>query len=396
MPEMTKKMNNSKKIQEIMADFADRTGLRTGSRAPKRYLWTDAFAVCNFLELFHQTGDEQYKEEAFILVDQVHSVLARHRDDDPRSGWISGLDEKEGKLHPTAGGVRIGKKINERQPDEPYNERLEWDQDGQYFHYLTKWMHALNQVARVSNNLQYNRWALELAKIAHARFTYTIPASQTKRMYWKMSIDLSRPLVSSMGQHDALDGLITYLQLMATAVDDPEMEAELNLGREISEAISMSEGMNWFTDDSLGIGGLLTDAFKVTQLIVQSNLQLTDLLSSLLHSAKDGVDAFCLTDTLNYPAEYRLAFRELGLSIGLQTIEKMKLMIQQHPEQFPGQQLLLSQLADFMPHLSLIKKIEMFWLTATNQQPTTWTEHVDINCVMLATNLGPDGYLLLP
>jgi len=32
-----------------------------------------------------------------------------------------------------------------------------------------------------------------------------------------MSIDLSRPLVSSMGQHDALDGLITYLQLMAAA-----------------------------------------------------------------------------------------------------------------------------------------------------------------------------------
>lgn len=36
-------------------------------------------------------------------------------------------------------------------------------------------------------------------------------------MYWKMSIDLSSPLVPSMGQHDPLDGLITYLQLQATA-----------------------------------------------------------------------------------------------------------------------------------------------------------------------------------
>lgn len=111
-------------------------------------------------------------------------------------------------------------------------------------------------------------------------------------MYWKMSIDLSRPLVSSMGQHDALDGLITYLQLMATAVDDPKMSAELNLGTEISETMSMGEDMNWFTDDSLGIGGLLTDAFKMTQLIVHSNLQLTNMLSTLLHSAKDGIDAF--------------------------------------------------------------------------------------------------------
>jgi len=388
-------MNDTIELQEIMAAFADRTGLTTGSHAPKRYLWTDAFAVCNFLELFHQTGEKRYKQEAFSLVDQVHAVLGRHRDDDPRNGWISGLEEKEGKLHPTAGGLRIGKKINERQPDEPYNDRLEWDQDGQYFHYLTKWMHALNRVAQVSGNLQYNRWALELAKTAHAGFTYMPPASQTKQMYWKMSIDLSRPLVSSMGQHDALDGLITYLQLMATAVDDPNMSAGLNLGREISEAMDMCEDMNWFTDDSLGIGGLLTDVFKVTQLTVHSNLQLTDMLSTLLHSTKGGLDAFSLTDTLNYPAEYRLAFRELGLVIGLQAVEKTMLLMQQYPEYFPQQHSLILQLADLALHLPLMEKIKLFWLTATNQQCTTWTEHIDINSVMLATTLGPDGYLLL-
>ncbi len=32
-------------------------------------------------------------------------------------------------------------------------------------------------------------------------------------MYWKMSIDLTRPLVSSMGQHDPLDGFITYNEI---------------------------------------------------------------------------------------------------------------------------------------------------------------------------------------
>ena len=378
-----------------MADFADRTGLTTDNHVPKRYLWTDAFAVCNFLELFQQTGEERYKEEAFALVDQVHAVLGRHRDDDPRTGWISGLDEEEGKLHPTAGGLRIGKKINERKSGEPSDERLEWDQDGQYFHYLTKWMHALNMVARVSGNLRYNRWALELAKTAHGKFTYPVPSSQAKRMYWKMSIDLSRPLVSSMGQHDAIDGLITYLQLMATAVDDPEMKAELNLGREISEAMSMCEGMNWFTDDPLGIGGFLTDGFKVTQLTVHSNLQLTDLLSTLLHSAKSGVDIFSLTDRLNYPAEYRLPFRELGLAIALQAIEKMELMMKEHSEHFSQQPALTSQLAGFSQHLPLKKKIELFWLAPENQKSNTWTDHIDINSVMLATCLGPDSYLLL-
>ena len=68
-------MNDIIKIQEIMADFANRTGLITGNHVAKRYLWTNAFAVCNFLELFHQTGEERYKQEAFALVDQVHVVL---------------------------------------------------------------------------------------------------------------------------------------------------------------------------------------------------------------------------------------------------------------------------------------------------------------------------------
>ena len=35
---------------ELMRGFADRTGL-SSARAPRRYLWTDAFAVCNFMAL---------------------------------------------------------------------------------------------------------------------------------------------------------------------------------------------------------------------------------------------------------------------------------------------------------------------------------------------------------
>ncbi|MBN1234582.1 MAG: hypothetical protein JW999_00860 [Methanotrichaceae archaeon] len=37
------------------------------------------------------------------LVDQVHRTLGRHRDDDPRRGWISGLESREAEQHPTAG-----------------------------------------------------------------------------------------------------------------------------------------------------------------------------------------------------------------------------------------------------------------------------------------------------
>ena len=149
---------------ELMANFAERTCV-VGARPQLRYLWTDAFAVCNFLELGQL-------DHAVALVDRVHHELGRHHPDDARRGWISGLGDADGEAHPTLGGLRIGKPLPERGEREPFDERLEWDRDGQYFHYLTKWMHALDQVARATANEQYVLWARELADTAHRRFVH--------------------------------------------------------------------------------------------------------------------------------------------------------------------------------------------------------------------------------
>jgi len=378
-----------------MTGFAERTGLTSPARPPRRYLWTDAFAVCNYLELFRQTGEEQHKETAKQLVSQVHSVLGRHREDDSRRGWISGLDDQEGEQHPTRGGLRIGKELGERGPDEPYDEQLEWERDGQYFHYLTKWMHALDCLARVTGDCVYNRWALELAKSAHARFTYTTWGGGPKRMYWKMNIDLSYPLVASMGQHDPLDGLITYQQLHATSLKMADLHAENSVVREIAEMTAMCQGMSWTTDDPLGIGGLLSDACRLAQLMITTNVRESDRLVSLLRDAAVGLDAFLRHNPLNASADYRLAFRELGLSIGLHAIEKMLRIIKQHPEKFSNQQELQARLSDLGRFLPLIKSIEGFWLAPSNQQSHSWTGHCDINSVMLATSLAPEAYLVI-
>jgi hypothetical protein len=67
----------------LMRGFANATGV-TGEAPPLRYLWTDAFAVCNFLGLHSATGQGEYRELALRLLDQVHHVLGRHRDDDAR------------------------------------------------------------------------------------------------------------------------------------------------------------------------------------------------------------------------------------------------------------------------------------------------------------------------
>jgi len=98
-------------VRNIMLDFAERTGLSRAGINPERYLWTDAFAVCNFLGLYGQTGDEQYLRLALLLVEQVHAVLGRYRQDDNRTGWISGLGEEEGLRHPQ-------KRTQDRQEDE--------------------------------------------------------------------------------------------------------------------------------------------------------------------------------------------------------------------------------------------------------------------------------------
>lgn len=382
----------------LMNHFAERTGL-TSKKPLQRYLWTDAFAVCNYLGLARSTGDQVYSERALQLVDQVHHTLGRHRGDDPRAGWISGLGEQEGEQHPTRGGLRIGKAYPERDPEEPIDERLEWDRDGQYFHYLTKWMHALDQVTRSTQQPHYNLWARELALTAFHAFSYAPPLrKQPRRMFWKMSIDLTHPQVASMGQHDPLEGYITNLQLRATATTLPPPAGDPDLEDETSQFAAMLEGEEWATADPLGLGGLMIDANRILQLLQQGAVQDEGLLEDLLTAALAGLHYYARSGELQQPAQSRLAFRELGLAIGLHAVERMQRSIDEKAQPAdisPQRNELLKALMHF---ISLREEIEAFWRDPDHQKTSTWMEHQDINEVMLATTLAPDGFLelLLP
>jgi hypothetical protein len=324
----------------------------------------------------------------------VHHTLGRHRDDDQRRGWISGFDEPEGERKPTIGGLRIGKKLNERKANEPHNERLEWDQDGQYYHYLTKWMHALNCVSRVTGDPTSTRWAVELAQTAHARFTYKPPFGGKKRMYWKMSIDLTYPLVPSMGQHDPLDGFVTYNELQAAVTRDFG-ELSFDLNPEIADMAEICRGINLATDDPLGIGGLLFDTSRIVQLMIQGRLKNANLLENVADSALIGLEAFSKGGSLAYPGEYRLAFRELGLSIGLSAVEKLVKDIEENPSRFQQNSRLHRQIDDLMRYMPLREAIEQFWMDGKNRKASTWIEHREINMAMLATSLAPGSFLMI-
>jgi hypothetical protein len=377
-----------------MQDFLARTGV-TGEREPVRYLWTDAFAVCNLLGLAETTNQSTYPELAGNLVDQVHRILGRHRADDRRTGWISGLAEEEGQRHPTAGGLRIGKALPERQVGEPIDERLEWDRDGQYFHYLTKWVHALDMTMRRTADARFGAWSRELLQTACDRFTVASPGGGL-RMVWKMSIDLSRPLVSSMGHHDPLDGYIRGLELRASSLATGDIEgadAMMGVAARLSGLIHRDALP---TGDPLGIGGLLMDAAALAQLIDGESCVDDGLLDALLAAAIAGLHHYRAQGDLERPVRQRLAFRELGLSIGLQALPIIEAEISARRPEFGKSPGLARRLGELREFATTREAIEAFWLMPEHRESALWLEHENINAVMLATSLKPDGFLNLP
>ena len=48
-----------------------------------------------------------------------------------------------------------------------------------------------------------------------------------------------------------------------------------------------------------------------------------------------------------------------------------------------------------MRYAALAEIIENFWLQPANREAPSFTDHREINTVMLATSLAPDGYLML-
>lgn len=320
------------------AELMDAFALRTEGKG-RRYLWTDAFAVETYLALAAATSEPRYLTRAQDLVVRVHRELGRGSAD-----------------HPLAGGLRIGKHLPERGPNEPYDADLEWERDGQYFHYLTKWMLALDQLARRTSDETNHRWARELATVAHGAFAYGEKGE--RRMFWKLSVDLTRPLVLSMGQHDPLDGYVTCLQLgdsgLATATED---------FRAMIDPDALGTG------DPLGIGGLLVDASRLAQLERDPELRL-----EILAAARIGLHRYASQADLEAPAEQRLAFRELGLAIGLAAFESDP---------------------DLARYSRVRESIVEFWTEPSHRESRTYRDHVDINDVMLATALSPSGFIEL-
>jgi hypothetical protein len=376
-----------------MSEFAQRTGLAPVAENPRRYLWTDAFAVCNFLELCERTGDQQYRRRAKELIDQVHRGLGRYRSDDVRKGWISGLDDERGCRHPTLGGLRIGKPLRERGANESIDERREWDRDGQYFHYITKWIHALCRSAFVTDDNENVRWARELAEIAFKAFACRSKSGEIMGVYWKMSTDLSRPLVAAMGLHDALDGYITFREVQRAIAKVPTHHDVSEFNQAAEALFALCQDGEWTTEDPLGVGGLLFDACRLGQLICQKQPREPRLLESVIQGCCNSLMLLLNRGYLNQQPQHRLAFRELGLAIGLRALPIIADAVDKNGHTFDSRPELHQTIDLLLSYESLSDEIIGLWLRHAELQHESWKAHQDINEVMLATAVIPDTFL---
>jgi len=289
-------MATNKNLDRFMTVMDEVYGKYTGPNwVPKaykdnksRYLWTDAFGVCNYITLYYETGNKQYLDQADALIKNVHDVLGKDRKGIKR---LDGATDEE----PTKGGLRIGKEDAEGTSDG----------DGQYFHYLTKWMVALNRMSLAKGDPKYNHWAIQMAESIHPRFVYNRDSAQP-HMYWKISIDMSKPWVRSEGNLDPYDGYITYRMLH-------DYSSEKNvLKREIEDMQKMvtAKYRSYSSDDPLDLGEAVWIAHWYPS---------EDWSKTLTSKSLSSLEYLYSRGYFDMPVRYRLAFREFGTTIGVKT-----------------------------------------------------------------------------
>lgn len=270
-----------------------------------RYLWTDAFGVINFITLHREyekalasstsAPDDRYLTLARRLVQTVHDVLGRTRDGQSR---LPGATDD----NPMGGGLRIGK-IEEHGSDG----------DGQYHHYLTIWMFALNRLSLATGDPTYNRQAIALAKAIHPRFFIGRHLFRP-RMVWKMSMDLSTALVASEGNLDPVDGFVTFRLLQAAAMQMGEGEV---LANEIADYRKVMErkGKHFVTSDPLDLGMSLWTAHWFAEK--------EDWATQLSGECFEHIyELFEIDRYLDRSHKYRLAFREFGTCMGIKCMSE--------------------------------------------------------------------------
>eukprot|EP01080_Neovahlkampfia_damariscottae_P007809 gene7809-12282_t len=232
----------------------------------KRYLWTDSYGIILLVSLYKETKEIKYLQEAEWVIDDVKKKLGRKK------------------------GVRIG--------EDP-------DRDGQYFHYLSKWVYALNEIGKFIP--QYHDEAVKTIKDIHPHFY--VPH---RGIIWKMKEDLSGIYEGyGFGGLDHYDAFVTYRQI-----------DENSLGKEISQVYELvkRDYNNFSCSQDLGLGETLWMAHHYPKENWAEHLTtfcLNQLNDMWVSNSKD--KGYFMRDAV-WERNFILAFGNFGVSIGLQSV----------------------------------------------------------------------------
>jgi hypothetical protein len=180
-----------------------------------------------------------------------------------------------------------------------------------------------------------------------------------------------------MGLHDVLDGFITFRELQHASWKKPPQLEEPDLTSPIECLSDLCRQRDWSTTDPLGIGGLFFDACRLSQMA--SGDADHELLKRLSDSSAKSLRAFLGSRSLRRSSAQRLAFRELGLAIGLVAAAT----IIDLADETRGQ------------YRSLADQFVDAWLPLAHSPDELWQAHRNINDVMFATALIPETFLLV-
>ncbi|HKL02697.1 MAG TPA: hypothetical protein VJ911_03440, partial [Cryomorphaceae bacterium] len=183
-----------------------------------------------------------------------------------------------------------------------------------------------------------------------------------------------KPMVRSMGAHDPMEGLISTIWSINTL---PEMQRQLN--PLLEDFKLLCKDRDWFTDDSLGLGGLLLNTAKTLNM-KNNKIELPASIEPefLLDTAREGLHYFSENKYhSDARAGSRLAFRECGMTLGLNTLRSMR-------EDLKKADLDTDRLRSY---LDMPDEIENFWTQPQNREVPSWKDHLDINAVTLSCSL---------
>ncbi|KAJ4304050.1 hypothetical protein N0V88_001659 [Collariella sp. IMI 366227] len=235
---------------------------------------------------------QAYLTLAKQLVSAVHSVLGSTRDGSARLPHATDAE-------PLKGGLRIGKA-----------EEHGSDGDGQYHHYLTLWMFALDRLALATGERKYSELAVQLARAVHPHFVVR-RNGEAVRMVWKVSMDMGTALVPSEGHLDAATGFVVYRLLQRTAGRLQGVEGVLEGEIGDYRHLMSREGRLHASRDplDLGMGLWMSHFFREEEWAATLGSQSLGMARAVLDE-KNGL--------VSRDASRRLAFREFGTCLGLE------------------------------------------------------------------------------